>query len=78
VLAWGLNGAGELGDGTFQDRHAPVKVQQLGGRVIKLFVSSVRCTTELFLAYVALQKLRRSCHADAYKCGREDTIIWHY
>jgi alpha-tubulin suppressor-like RCC1 family protein len=54
VLAWGINGAGELGDGTFQDRQAPVKVQQLGGRVIKLFVSSVSGTTDLFLACVAL------------------------
>jgi len=41
VLAWGFNGAGELGDGTFENRNEPVKVQNLGGRVIKLFVSSV-------------------------------------
>ena len=64
MLAWGFNGAGELGDGTFQDRHAPVKVQQLGGRVIKLFVSSVSGTADLLLAYVAVQKLRRSFYAD--------------
>ena len=49
-----MNGAGELGDGTFEDRHVPVKVQQLGGRVIKLFVSSV---SDLFLACVAFAEV---------------------
>jgi alpha-tubulin suppressor-like RCC1 family protein len=42
VLAWGYNGDGQLGDGSKFDRHTPDFVQDLDGRVINLFLSSVR------------------------------------
>lgn len=42
MLAWGYNGDGQLGDGSKFNRHTPVFVQHLDGRVINLFLSSVR------------------------------------
>jgi len=40
VLAWGFNRDGQLGDGTTEDRHTPVFVKQLGGRVLHVYLAS--------------------------------------
>ena len=40
LWCWGANGSGQLGDGTFDDRAAPVPVTALGSNVIQVVVGS--------------------------------------